>query len=241
MADKSINTKDEIKDIFETRGNSIYCKYETMVYIEESNVTELEDGNLSVMLFGALCVVFPKNVPGGVVKIITLGSKAIIPIYSKDNVQTEDGHVVITFLAGDCFILNRFIPQEIDNVADMFETFTSGHLSKLIPYGLYYDIIKNNIEINLGNGKKKGKIMFPKILLELLIGEMFLDDKGNKIRRSADSSDLGIPASVDDIIMTAGTFNSIIHEDPNKTILVNRVKPKEQQEQESILEGFFRK
>lgn len=229
-----------IKDIFETRGNSIYCNHNMNLTLEKTNVEFLDDGNLSVMLFGSVVVI--TDTPNFENHVITLGSKVIIPIYNKDQISNRDDdsdYIMISFYKGDKFIEDTHIPQTIDNVAVLFKTFTGGHLSKYIPYGRYYDIIKNNIEINLGNGPEKGSIMFPKILLELLIGEMFINDHGEKLRRTND--DVGIPASVDDIIQTSGTFNSMIHEDPDKAILLNKVKTDSQQIQPSVLEEFFRK
>ena len=80
---------------------------------------------------------------------------------------------------------------------------------------------------------------FPKILLELMLGEMFINEHGQKARVTGEA--LAIPASIDDIIQTAGAFNSMTFEDANKSILINKGKTKEQQIQESKIEEYFRK
>lgn len=219
-------------DFFKTVGDKIYCNYETVVKLESRNCKKLENGYYDAFLFGA--IVIGTDEKGNIdTKTIKLGTKVTIPIYSNSQITIEGDHTLISFDKGDCIIDNRHVIKSIDNVAEMFNILTSGHLSKLVPYHLYYDIIFNNMESN-------EKLNFPNILLELMLGEMFLDEEtGDKLRRTG--KDRGIPASIDDIIQTSGTFNSMTFEDATRSILVNLSKDRSKQRQVSRLEEFFKK
>lgn len=217
-------------NIFETKGDKIYCNVELILKLEKSNFTQLPDGTIDTFLFGSVIICLE---PANTTKTITLGTRVVLDVYSQDQISDDGGdHILIHFEEGDCFIKNRFVPRDIDNVSKLFNTLTGGHLSKYIEYYKYYDIIMNCMETNTMLG-------FPKILLELMLGEMFINEHGQKARVTGEA--LAIPASIDDIIQTAGAFNSMTFEDANKSILINKGKTKEQQIQESKIEEYFRK
>lgn len=218
-------------NIFETKENSIYTTIELILKLEKSNYEILPDGSLDALLFGSVVICMDKE---NTTKTITLGTRVVIPIYSNEQIldDTDPNHTIIHFEEGDCFIKNRHVPKSIDNVNDIFETLTKGHLSNLVEYHKYYEIIMNTMKTNEMLG-------FPKILLEMMLGEMFINEKGEKVRRTGES--FGLSASIDDVVQTAGAFNSMTFEDSNKSILINKGKSKEQQQQSSKIEEFFRK
>ena len=222
------NTK---PDLFKTVGNSIICNKECILKIEKSNYQVMPDGSLDTFLFGALVVTIDK-IPE--TKTITLGTRVVIPIYSNEQITDKEksDHILIHFEIGDTIIKNRFVPKSIENVSEMFNTLTRGHLSRHVEYDKYYEIIMNAMKTNEMLG-------FPKFLLELMLGEMFITESGEKARRTGEK--FAIPASIDDIVQTAGAFNSMTFEDANKSILINLGKSREQQTQESKIEEYFRK
>lgn len=219
-------------EIFRNDGIKVVLNYNLSVTVENKNLIERDDGSFDAFLFGTVVIIDDgeKIIDH---KTLTLGTKVNIPIYSKDQIEKVDNdYTTLHFLKGDTFISNRHVIMDIENISAMFKTLTDGHLSKYIPYHMYYDIIMNTIDTN-------ERLGFPTILLELMLGEMFIDENtGEKLRRLG--KDIGLPASINDIIQTSGTFNSMTFEDASKSILINLGKDREKQKQESKLEKYFK-
>lgn len=217
-------------DYFGKDGHKIICKKACELLIHSENIEMNADGNLDTFLFGSLLVVHDKKEL--VTKTITLGTKVVIPIYTSEQIEDdEDGiHKIIHFEEGDVIIDNDEVPATIDNVYQLFNNFLLGRLSPTIPREKYYQIMINAMKTN-------AQLSFPRIFLEMMIGEMFVDEKGVLSRLS--NNDVNIPLGINDLVQTSNTFNSITFEDFTKSAVINLGKSKKEQEGlPSVLEKF---
>ena len=109
-----------------------------------------------------------------------------------------------------------------------------GRVSSLIPYYDYYDIVSNAIDINCPLG-------FPRILLELLLAETFVDSSGKKPARLTEG-DNGKALSINNNVLQKNTFNSMTFEDWSKATFMNKKRSfTEQEKNPSVLEKYMRK
>lgn len=217
-------------DYFGKDGHKIVCKKACELILHNENIEMNADGNLDTFLFGSLLIVHDKKEL--VTKTITLGTKVVIPIYTSEQIEDdEDGiHKIIHFEEGDVIIDNDEVPATIDNVYQLFNNFLLGRLSPTIPREKYYQIMINAMKTN-------AQLSFPRIFLEMMIGEMFVDEKGVLSRLS--NSDVNIPLGINDLVQTSNTFNSITFEDFTKSAVINLGKSKKEQEGlPSVLEKF---
>lgn len=217
-------------DYFGKDGHKIVCKKACELILHNENIEMNADGNLDTFLFGSLLIVHDKKEL--VTKTITLGTKVVIPIYTSEQIEDdEDGiHKIIHFEEGDVIIDNDEVPATIDNVYQLFNNFLLGRLSPIIPRERYYQIMINAMKTN-------AQLSFPRIFLEMMIGEMFVDEKGVLSRLS--NSDVNIPLGINDLVQTSNTFNSITFEDFTKSAVINLGKSKKEQEGlPSVLEKF---
>lgn len=217
-------------DYFGKDGHKIVCKKACELILHNENIEMNADGNLDTFLFGSLLIVHDKKEL--VTKTIILGTKVVIPIYTSEQIEDdEDGiHKIIHFEEGDVIIDNDEVPATIDNVYQLFNNFLLGRLSPTIPREKYYQIMINAMKTN-------AQLSFPRIFLEMMIGEMFVDEKGVLSRLS--NSDVNIPLGINDLVQTSNTFNSITFEDFTKSAVINLGKSKKEQEGlPSVLEKF---
>lgn len=217
-------------DYFGKDGHKIVCKKACELILHNENIEMNADGNLDTFIFGSLLIVHDKKEL--VTKTITLGTKVVIPIYTSEQIEDdEDGiHKIIHFEEGDVIIDNDEVPATIDNVYQLFNNFLLGRLSPTIPREKYYQIMINAMKTN-------AQLSFPRIFLEMMIGEMFVDEKGVLSRLS--NSDVNIPLGINDLVQTSNTFNSITFEDFTKSAVINLGKSKKEQEGlPSVLEKF---
>lgn len=217
-------------DYFGKDGHKIVCKKACELILHNENIEMNADGNLDTFLFGSLLIVHDKKEL--VTKTITLGTKVVIPIYTSEQIEDdEDGiHKIIHFEEGDVIIDNDEVPATIDNVYQLFNNFLLGRLSPTIPREKYYQTMINAMKTN-------AQLSFPRIFLEMMIGEMFVDEKGVLSRLS--NSDVNIPLGINDLVQTSNTFNSITFEDFTKSAVINLGKSKKEQEGlPSVLEKF---
>lgn len=222
-----------MQDYFGKKGHQIICNKPCELIIHRQNVVETPDGDLDTFMFGTLLLVHngSKLEPF----TVTLATKVVIPIYSSEQItkNDDDVHLTIHFEEGDVFIKHDEVPANIRNVYDLFNNVLSGRLSDSIPYYKYYKILLNCMELN-------HKLSFPRVLLEIMIGELFLDSRGKPVRLTPGAH--GKSASVDDLVQTKNTFNSITFNDPTKAALISMGRSKEEQQKNpSPLELYFRK
>ena len=224
-----------IKDYFEKQGNKTICKKPCELIIHNNNVEENADGNLDTFLFGTLLIVYD----GKMLKsfTVTLGTRVVIPIYTSEQIiKHEDGeHISITFNEGDVIIDNDELSATIVNVYTLFNNILLGRLSSTIPREKYYTIMQNAMDTNV-------KLSFPKVLLEIMIAQLFMDDSGKELARlSSQENIVGLPISINDSVQMMNTYNSMTFEDPTKSILINLGKTgSEQIKDPSPLEKFMR-
>ena len=83
------------------------------------------------------------------------------------------------------------------------------------------------------------KLNFPRVYLEIMIGQMFVDDKGKLSRLS--NSDKSFPLGVTDLVQNSNTYNSMTFEDFTKSMVINLGKSDEEQTSDpSVLEKYLR-
>lgn len=221
-------------DIFTHKDGAVYNNYEIDLIIYNDNITELDNMELDVFLFGSLILVHNNGNLDH--KVCTLATRVVIPIYSEEQVVKDDQHTVIKFQPGDKVMISDTVPARLSNVQEIFNNLLTGHLSPTIHYMKYYEIILNCLKFN-------HELAFPRVLLEILISELFLDNTGNKpVRLSSNPYEKGVPSSITDLAQSKNTFNSMTFEDPSKAILINKGKTREQQiANPSLLEKYMRK
>lgn len=216
------------------KDDSIYTSKEIDFVLFSENIEDTDSMNKNVFLFGALILVHDNGMIEH--KMCTLATRVTMNIYSEEQIIKDGKHTILKYLPGDKVIENKNVLASLRNVVDLFDNLLSGNVSPLIHYSKYYDILMNCMKFN----KELG---FPKILLEILIAELFLDNTGTKpVRLSNNPRDKGIPSSIGDLVQTKNTFNSMTFEDPSKSILINKGKTDEQQKSSpSALETYYRK
>lgn len=220
------------KKYFRKEGHSFVCNNECELIIHKTNIEMNNDGNLDTFLFGSLMIIHDGKQL--VTKTVTLGTRVIIPIYTSEQItkNEDDLHVTINFQPGDTFIQHDEVPATIGNVYRLFNNFLLGRLSSTVPREKYYAIMQNAMKTNVQLG-------FPKVLLEVMIGNLFVDEKGELSRLSG--SKVGIPLSINDSVQTANTFNSMTFKDPTKSMVINLGKSqREQTKSPSPLEKYMR-
>ncbi len=218
---------------FSKKGHSIICNMPCDLVIYQQNIEETPEGNLNVFLFGSLLLTHDKK-DGSIVdvKTITLGTRVIIPIYSSDQIINDDDHSIIKFEEGDTIIENDEVSANITNVYELFNNILLGRLSGQIKREKYYNIMLNVMRSNV-------KLNFPKLLLEIMISQTFVDEKGNLSRLS--QSNVETPLGVNALVQSSNTYNSMTFEDPTKSMLINLGKSrKEQTSHESPLERYMK-
>ena len=221
-----------MKDYFGKDGHKIICKKPCELIIHKQNIEENSDGNLNAFLFGTLLMIHDGNTIE--TKTITLGTKVVIPIYSSEQIinSEDDIHKIIHFEEGDVIIDHDEIPATIVNVYELFNNFLLGRLSGQIPREQYYKIMINAMNAN-------AELNFPRVLLEIMIGQLFVDEKGTLSRLS--NSKVNIPLGVNAAVQNSNAYNSMTFEDPTKSMLINLGKTKEEQTKDpSPLEKYMR-
>lgn len=221
-----------VNTYFKKEGHKFITTKPCELVIHKENVTENIDGNLDTFMFGSLIIFHDGEKE--IRKTITLGTKVVVPIYTSEQIsESDDGkHKVIHFEEGDVFIENDEVVATINNVYELFNNFIVGRLSPEIPREKYYTIMINSMNTNF-------KLKFPRIYIELMIGQMFVDEKGTLSRLS--NSDKSFPLGVTDLVQNSNTFNSMTFEDFNKSCLINLGKtPAEQVKDPSVLEKYLR-
>lgn len=222
-----------MKDFFSTKDSSIFCNYDCDIILNKNNIEELPNGDLEAFMFGSLVVIHSNGTLEP--HVITLATKVIIPIYSSEQISSDEEHVTISFISGDKLISNVKTPAILDNVYQLYSDVLAGRLSNLIPYYLYYDIILICMKLNT-------QLNFPRVLLEITLSELALAKGSSKPARLNAKTDPWVSASTDDLVQLKGTFNSMTFEDSSKSILINKGKTKAQQTANpSLLEKYMRK
>lgn len=219
-------------DYFGKDGHKIICNKECELIIHKENVEEDVHGNLNTFLFGSLVIIHDGN--NLITKTITLGTRVTIPLYTSEQVkESEDGiHLIIHFEEGDTIIENDEVVATIGNVYALFNNFLLGRLSPAIPKDKYYTIMQNAMKTNFPLG-------FPRLYLEIMIGQMFVDEKGKLSRLS--NSTKSIPLGVTDLVQNSNTFNSMTFEDFTKSAVINLGKSQQDQIKDpSVLEKYLR-
>lgn len=221
-----------MKDCFGKDGHKIVCNKECELIIHKENVEEDVNGNLNTFLFGSLLIIHE----GGsmTTKTITLGTRVTIPLYTSEQVtESEDGnHLIIHFEAGDVIIENDEVVATINNVYALFNNFLLGRLSPTIPREKYYNIMINAMKTNVS-------LNFPRVYLEIMLGQMFVDEKGT-IARLSNSKNL-TPLGVTDLVQNSNTYNSMTFEDFTKSTVINLGKSTHDQIKDpSVLEKYLR-
>lgn len=221
---------------FENRGGAVYCLRDCEVIVSKHNVDELPSGNLSCLLFGSLIIVHDPHKKDNKFLTITLATRVEISIYSLDQYTIDDDdHYVITFNEGDKFLESDTVPATIKNVSELFDSLLQGNVSGLIDRDKYYDIIMNSMNLNEQLG-------FPRILLEIMIGEIFLDSGGKRPVRLSNTERRGKAVSIKNLVLAKNTFNGITFEDWSKALYLNKKKSfKDQEKEPSVLEEYLRK
>lgn len=226
------------KDLFGKDGKQIICNKACELIIHKENITENSDGNLEAFLFGSLLIVYKDNDTDEKIEedeyTLTLGTKVIIPIYTSEQVQEygDNLHKKIIFEKGDVIIENDEVLASIENVYELFNNFLLGRLSGEIEREKYYDIMMNSIKTNV-------PLNFPRVFLEMMIAEMFVDSKG-KLARLSDGKG-GRPLGITDLIQTHNTFNTVTFQDSTKSYVINLDKSlKDQQRDPSVLEKYMK-
>lgn len=216
---------------FKKEGHKFVALKECELVIHKDNITETIEGNLDTFMFGSLLIVHDDGQE--ITKTLTLGTKVTIPIYTSEQITDKDEkHKIIHFEEGDVFIENDEIIATINNVYSLFDNFVLGKLSPTIPREKYYNIMINSINTNF-------KLNFPRIYIELMIGQMFVDEHGKLSRLS--NSDKSIPLGVTDLVQNANTYNSMTFEDFNKAAVINLGKSQQEQLKDpSVLEKYLR-
>lgn len=221
-----------IQDYFGKKGHKIICNKECELIIHKDNIEENIDGNLDAFMFGTLLVIHDGKEL--VTKTVTLGTRVVIPLYSSEQVSdADDGkHKIIHFFEGDTIIENDEVVATISNVYGLFNNFLLGRLSPTIPREKYYTIMLNSMETNV-------KLNFPRVYLEIMIGQMFVNEKGKLSRLS--NSDKSYPLGVTDLVQNSNTYNSMTFEDFTKSMVINLGKTDEEQTSDpSVLEKYLR-
>ena len=224
------------KWLFIKKDKSFYTTKYVDFIIFNNNIKETESQDLDIFLFGSVIIIH--NEKDLETKTCTLATRVIFEIYSDEQVRKQDEkHTIVSFKAGDKVIKHDTIIQSLANVNELFEAIMGGNVSPLVAYYDYYDIIMNCMKFNK-------TVNTPKLLIEILVSELFLDSAtGTKpARLSTDPNEKGIPASINDLIQTKNTFNSMTFEDASKSILINKGKTDAQQKvAPSPLEIYMRK
>ena len=221
-------------DLFYIKEGSIYTNKEIDFIVFNENVEDTDNMNKHVFLFGSVIIVHDS---GSITyKMCTLSTRVIMSIYSEEQFVKDGNHTIIKYLPGDKVIESTKVLAALKNVVDLFNNLLSGNVSPLVHYTKYYDILMNCMKFNRELG-------FPKVLIEIMIAEMFLDNTGTKpVRLNGNPNDKGIPSSIGDLVQIKNTFNSMTFEDPAKAILINKGKTDEQQDADpSTLETYYRK
>ena len=224
-------------NIFETREDgSIKVIKDCTLFLHEKNINVLPNGNLDTLLFGSLLLAHDPNKNDNVYYTIKLPVRVELEIYSPDQYRIdEEKYYIIYFFEGDTIIKNNIVPASAQNVSDILDMVLGGQLSNLIPYYEYYGIIMKAMEYNQ-------KINFPKVLLEILLAESFLDNSKKQSVRFTAGKENGIPISIKNSVLNKNTFNSMTFEDWSKSAFINKKKSIKQQTQEpSVLETYMRK
>lgn len=224
------------KGLFVKKDKAFFTTKDVDFILFNNNIKETESQDLDVFLFGSVIIVH--NGKELETKTCTLATRVIMEIYSDEQVVKEDEkHTIIKFKAGDKVIKHDAVIQSLANVNELFEAIMGGNVSPLVAYYDYYEIIMNCMKFNK-------MVNTPKLLLEIMVSELFLDTAtGTKpARLSSDPNEKGIPASINDLIQTKNTFNSMTFEDASKSILINKGKTDAQQKvAPSPLETYMRK
>ena len=224
-----------MQNYFETVNGKIYCKKDCEFILQKDNVEILPNGNLDVLLFGNLVVIHNPEKKDKEFWTITLSTRVEMSIYSLDQYyKDEDGHFIVMYNEGDEVIKRNVVPVAVDNVEEIFDMLLGGRVSSLIPYYDYYDIVSNAIDINCPLG-------FPRILLELLLAETFVDSSGKRPARLVEG-DNGKALSINNNVLQKNTFNSMTFEDWSKATFMNKKRSfTEQEKNPSVLEKYMRK
>ena len=220
---------------FENKKGAIYCLRDCEFILDKHNVVELPDGNLEAMLFGNLVIVNDPTKHSQQFFTIILSTKVTMSIYSIEQIsKDEDGHYIISYNEGDKVIEKETVPVSVDNVNEVYSNLLGGRVSNLIPYNEYYNIVLNCMKIN-------EDLNFPRVLLELLIAEIFKADNGNGLARLKPNQK-GIAQRLRNNVLDKNTFNAMTFEDWNMAAYKNKLKGFEEQEKDpSILEKYMRK
>lgn len=222
-------------DYFENKDGSIYCKRDCEFIMSKHNVEVLPNGNLNVLLFGNLVIIHDPEKKDNKIYTITLATRVEMSIYAVDQYhQDEEEHFIVMYNEGDKVIEKQTVPVSVDNVEDIFKMVQGGRVSNIIAYYDYYDIIENAMTINENLG-------FPRILLEIMIAESFVDASGKKLARLT-PGDKGQGISIKNSVYNKNTFNSMTFEDWSMASYLHKKKPFSQQDKDpSILETYMRK
>ena len=219
-------------NIFENRDGAIFTNYDVEFILFNDNVTDIGDMRYDVFLFGSVIIVHD----GGklVEKTCILATRVIMPLYSEEQISKEDPYTIISFKKGDKIIESEMVQMKLDNLKELFGGLLNGNLPPNIKYTDYYPIIINCMEFNFN-------LAFPRVLLEVLIAELFLDSTGTKPARLSNIDEMGTPVSITNLVLSKNTFNSMTFRDPSKSILINKGKTDAQQLQDpSPLEKYMR-
>lgn len=224
-----------MQNYFENRNGSIYVLRDCELFIAKANIEELPSGNLDCILFGSLLVMHD---PKGKTDYwtIVLATRVEIAIYAPDQwFIDENDHYVISFKEGDKFIERDTVASSIKNVSDVFNILINGNVSPMIPREQYYQIVLNSMSTN-------EKLSFPKVFLEIVLAELFLDSSKKYPARLAAEKQNGVPVSINESVLAKNTFNSLTFEDWSKTVYYNKKKSFSDQEKDpSIMETYMRK